>query len=82
MRIEKTVLEVLEEFWKVKATSAFQILQLYSLIQENLPFERRNSLSFERLETQGIPVQDHFSKSQPFGLALSIIALEIQALSV
>lgn len=39
MRMEKIVLE--KVCWKVKATTAFQFLQLYySLIQENLPFER------------------------------------------
>uniref|UniRef100_A0A8C2YJY1 Cyclin-like domain-containing protein n=1 Tax=Chinchilla lanigera TaxID=34839 RepID=A0A8C2YJY1_CHILA len=41
----------------------------YSRIQENLPFERKNSLNFERLEAQ----------LKPPVLALSIIALEIQA---
>ncbi|ELW50558.1 Cyclin-G1 [Tupaia chinensis] len=51
MRMEKIVLE--KVYWKVKATTAFQFLQLYySLIQENLPFERRNNLNFERLEAQ------------------------------
>nr|XP_051713420.1 cyclin-G1-like [Oryctolagus cuniculus] len=45
MRMEKIVLE--KVCWKVKATTAFQFLQLYySLIQENLPFERRNNLNF------------------------------------
>lgn len=39
MRMEKIVLE--KVCWKVKATTAFQFLQLYySLIQENLPIER------------------------------------------
>lgn len=39
MRMEKIVLE--KVCWKVKATTAFQFLQLYySLLQENLPFER------------------------------------------
>ena len=39
MRLEKIVLE--KVCWKVKATTAFQFLQLYySLIQENLPIER------------------------------------------
>ncbi|XP_023577555.1 cyclin-G1 [Octodon degus] len=51
MRMEKIVLE--KVCWKIKATTAFQFLQLYySLIQENLPFERKNSLNFERLEAQ------------------------------
>ncbi|VFV35234.1 cyclin-g1 isoform 1 [Lynx pardinus] len=51
MRMEKIVLE--KVCWKVKATTAFQFLQLYySLIQENLPIERKNSLNFERLEAQ------------------------------
>uniref|UniRef100_A0A2K6SMJ0 Uncharacterized protein n=1 Tax=Saimiri boliviensis boliviensis TaxID=39432 RepID=A0A2K6SMJ0_SAIBB len=51
MRMEKIVLEKM--CWKVKATTAIQFLQLYySLLQENLPFERRNSINFERLEAQ------------------------------
>ncbi|GAB1295943.1 Cyclin-G1 [Apodemus speciosus] len=58
MRMEKIVLE--KVCWKVKATTAFQFLQLYhSLIhEETLPFE----------------------SAKPSVLALSIIALEIQAL--
>nr|KAF6446176.1 cyclin G1 [Rousettus aegyptiacus] len=80
MRMEKIVLE--KVCWKVKATTAFQFLQLYySLIQENLPFERRNSLNFERLEAQlkACHCRIIFSKAKPSVLALSIIALEIQA---
>lgn len=81
MRMEKIVLE--KVCWKVKATTAFQFLQLYySLIQETLPFERRNDLNFERLEAQlkACHCRIIFSKAKPSVLALSIIALEIQAL--
>ncbi|XP_051830975.1 cyclin-G1-like [Antechinus flavipes] len=80
MRMEKIVLE--KVCWKVKATTAFQFLQLYySLIHENLSFERRKNLSFERLETQlkACHCRIMFSKAKPSVLALSIIALEIQA---
>uniref|UniRef100_G3TD40 Cyclin G1 n=1 Tax=Loxodonta africana TaxID=9785 RepID=G3TD40_LOXAF len=80
MRMEKIVLE--KVCWKVKATTAFQFLQLYySLIQEKLPFERRSSLNFERLEAQlkACHCRIIFSKAKPSVLALSIIALEIQA---
>ncbi|XP_040840836.1 cyclin-G1 isoform X2 [Ochotona curzoniae] len=79
MRMEKIVLE--KVCWKVRATTAFQFLQLYySLLQENLPFER-NSLNFERLEAQlkACHCRIIFSKAKPSVLALSIIALEIQA---
>uniref|UniRef100_A0A8C6R083 Cyclin N-terminal domain-containing protein n=1 Tax=Nannospalax galili TaxID=1026970 RepID=A0A8C6R083_NANGA len=81
MRMEKIMLE--KVCWKVKATTAFQFLQLYySLIQENLPFERRKCLNFERLEAQlkACHCRIIFSKAKPSVLALSIIALEIQAL--
>ncbi|KAB1259396.1 Cyclin-G1, partial [Camelus dromedarius] len=87
MRMEKIVLE--KVCWKVKATTAFQFLQLYySLIQENLPHERvviesnrKISLNFERLEAQlkACYCRIIFSKAKPSVLALSIIALEIQA---
>ncbi|XP_058904453.1 cyclin-G1-like isoform X1 [Kogia breviceps] len=80
MRMEKIVLE--EVCWKVKATTAFPFLQLcYSLLQENLPYERRNSLNFEALEAQlkACYCRIVFSKAKPSVLALSIIALEIQA---
>ncbi|XP_048718293.1 cyclin-G1 isoform X2 [Caretta caretta] len=51
MRMEKIVLEKL--YWRIKATTAFQFLQLYHLlIHENLPCERRKHLNFERLEAQ------------------------------
>uniref|UniRef100_A0A8C2UN93 Cyclin-like domain-containing protein n=1 Tax=Chinchilla lanigera TaxID=34839 RepID=A0A8C2UN93_CHILA len=74
-RMEKIVLE--KVYWKVKATAAFQFLQLYySLIQENLPFERKNSLHFERLEACHCKIV--FSKAKPSVLALPITALEIQ----
>ncbi|XP_042639322.1 cyclin-G1-like [Orycteropus afer afer] len=66
MRMEKILLE--KVCWKVKATTAFQFLQLYySLIQENLPFERRNSLNFERLEAQlkACHCRITFSKAKP-----------------
>uniref|UniRef100_G1U1T6 Cyclin-like domain-containing protein n=1 Tax=Oryctolagus cuniculus TaxID=9986 RepID=G1U1T6_RABIT len=74
MRMEKIVLE--KVCWKVKATTAFQFLQLYySLIQENLPFERRNNLNFERLEAQlkACHCRIIFSKAKPSVLAFSII---------
>ncbi|XP_054343329.1 cyclin-G1 isoform X1 [Pongo pygmaeus] len=80
MRMEKIVLE--KVCWKVKATTAFQFLQLYySLLQENLPLERRNNINFERLEAQlkACHCRIIFSKAKPSVLALSIIALEIQA---
>ncbi|XP_048189928.1 cyclin-G1 [Perognathus longimembris pacificus] len=80
MRMEKIVLE--KVCWKVRATTAFQFLQLYaSLIQENLPSERRNSLNFERLEAQlkACHCRITFSKAKPSVLALSIVALEVQA---
>ncbi|XP_036620782.1 cyclin-G1-like [Trichosurus vulpecula] len=80
MRMEKIVLE--KVCWKVKTTTAFQFLQLYySLIHENLPFERRKNLSFERLESQlkACHCRIMFSKAKSSVLALSIIALEIQA---
>ncbi|XP_041586227.1 LOW QUALITY PROTEIN: cyclin-G1-like [Vulpes lagopus] len=80
MRMEKIVSE--KVCWKVKATTPFQFLQLYySLIQENLPTERKNSLNFERLEAQlkACHCRIIFSKAKPSVLALSIIALEIQA---
>ncbi|XP_033617573.1 cyclin-G1-like [Fukomys damarensis] len=78
--MEKIVLE--KVCWKVKATTAFQFLQLYySLIQESLPVERKYSLNFERLEAQckACHCRIIFSKAKPSVLALSIIALEIQA---
>lgn len=81
MRMERIVLE--KVCWKIKATTPFQFLQLYySFIQESLPFERRNnSLNFERLEAQlkACYCRIIFSKAKPSVLALSIIALEIQA---
>ncbi|NWX83895.1 CCNG1 protein, partial [Nothoprocta ornata] len=79
MRMEKIILEKLS--WKVKATTAFQFLQLYhSLIQENLSCERRKHLNFERLETQlkVCHCRLTFSKAKPSVLALSILALEIE----
>uniref|UniRef100_A0A2K5CDF9 Uncharacterized protein n=1 Tax=Aotus nancymaae TaxID=37293 RepID=A0A2K5CDF9_AOTNA len=66
---------------KVKATAAIQFLQMYySLLQENVPFERRNSINFERLEAQlkACHCWIIFSKAKPSVLALSIPALEIQ----
>ena len=80
MRMEKIVLE--KVCWKVKATTAFQFLQLYySLLQENMPHERKSSLNFERLEAQlkACYCRIIFSKAKPSVLALSVIALEIQA---
>jgi cyclin G1 len=46
-----------------------------------LPLERRNSLNFERLEAQvkACYCRILFSKAKPSVLALSTIALEIQA---
>ncbi|KAJ7395359.1 Cyclin-G1 [Pitangus sulphuratus] len=79
MRMEKIILEKL--CWKVKATTAFQFLQLYhSLILENLSCERRKCLNFERLETQlkACHCRIMFSKAKPSVLALSILALEIE----
>ncbi|XP_067422688.1 cyclin-G1 isoform X1 [Emydura macquarii macquarii] len=79
MRMEKIVLEKL--YWKVKATTAFQFLQLYHLlIHENLSCERRKHLNFERLEAQlkACHCRIMFSKAKPSVLALSILALEIE----
>ncbi|KAM8798984.1 cyclin-G1 [Eudromia elegans] len=79
MRMEKIILEKLS--WKVKATTAFQFLQLYhSLVQENLSCERRKYLNFERLEThlKACHCRIMFSKAKPSVLALSILALEIE----
>ncbi|XP_067422689.1 cyclin-G1 isoform X2 [Emydura macquarii macquarii] len=78
MRMEKIVLEKL--YWKVKATTAFQFLQLYHLlIHENLSCERKH-LNFERLEAQlkACHCRIMFSKAKPSVLALSILALEIE----
>lgn len=80
MRMEKIVLE--KVCWKVRATTAFQFLQLYySLLLENLSSERKSTLNFERLEAQlkACHCRIMFSKAKPSVLALSIIALEIQA---
>ena len=60
--------------WKGKAATAFQFLQpYYSLIHENLPFERRKNLSFERLEAQlkACHCRIMFSKAKPSVLASS-----------
>ncbi|CAM5160204.1 unnamed protein product [Natator depressus] len=79
MRMEKIVLEKL--YWRIKATTAFQFLQLYHLlIHENLPCERRKHLNFERLEAQlkACHCRIMFSKAKPSVLALSILALEIE----
>uniref|UniRef100_A0A2K5C5J5 Cyclin-like domain-containing protein n=1 Tax=Aotus nancymaae TaxID=37293 RepID=A0A2K5C5J5_AOTNA len=79
MRMEKIVLEKVCQ--KVKATAAIQFLQMYYLLlQENLTFERRNSINFERLEAQlkACHCRIIFSKTKPSVLALSIPALEIQ----
>uniref|UniRef100_A0A2K5S2C4 Cyclin N-terminal domain-containing protein n=1 Tax=Cebus imitator TaxID=2715852 RepID=A0A2K5S2C4_CEBIM len=76
LRMEKIVLEKVCQ--KVKATTAIQFLQLYySLLQENLPFERRNSIHFERLEAQlkTCHCRIVFSKAKPSVLALSSTAL-------
>uniref|UniRef100_A0A2K5P8V1 Cyclin N-terminal domain-containing protein n=1 Tax=Cebus imitator TaxID=2715852 RepID=A0A2K5P8V1_CEBIM len=74
LRMEKIVLE--EVCQKVKATTAIQFLQLYySLLRENLPLERRNSINFERLEAQlkACHCRIVFSKAKP-----SVLASEIQ----
>ncbi|XP_019390423.1 PREDICTED: cyclin-G1 [Crocodylus porosus] len=79
MRMEKIVLEKLS--WKVKATTAFQFLQIYhSLIHGNLSCERSKYLNFERLEAQlkACHCRIMFSKAKPSVLALSIMALEIE----
>ena len=58
MRMEKIVLE--KVCWKVKATTAFQFLQLYySLVHDTLPFERyvkfvSNKKKKKSLEIKGI----------------------------
>jgi hypothetical protein len=66
MRMEKIVLE--KVCWKVKATTAFQFLQLYySLVHDTLPFERyvkfvSNKKKKKSLEIKGI-LSEGFIKS-------------------
>lgn len=51
MRMEKIVLE--KVCWKVKATTAFQFLQLYyALLQENLPYERYVIFVFNKADLE------------------------------
>lgn len=79
MRMEKIVLEKLS--WKVKATTALNLLHLYhSLIYENLPSERQRLFTLERLETnlKACHCKIGFSKAKPSVLALSILAVEVQ----
>ncbi|XP_053319384.1 cyclin-G1 [Spea bombifrons] len=79
MRMEKIVLEKLG--WKVKATTACHLLQLYhSLVYENLTIERKKLFMLEKLETQlkACHCRIGFSKAKPSALALSVLALEVQ----
>ena len=62
MRMEKIVLE--KVCWKVKATTAFQFLQLYySLLQENVPHERYVSFVFNKGDVETRILSECFIKS-------------------
>ncbi|XP_072256822.1 cyclin-G1 [Pyxicephalus adspersus] len=79
MRMEKIVLEKL--VWKVKATTALNLLHVYhSLVYENLSSERQKLLTLDRLETnlKVCHCKIGFSKAKPSVLALSLLAVEVQ----
>uniref|UniRef100_A0A8D0B953 Cyclin G1 n=1 Tax=Salvator merianae TaxID=96440 RepID=A0A8D0B953_SALMN len=76
MRMEKIILEKL--CGKVKATTAFQFLQLYHLIlHRSLNCEKKKHFNFERLEAQlkACHCKIALSKAKPSVLAFSILAL-------
>ncbi|XP_053154200.1 cyclin-G1 [Hemicordylus capensis] len=77
MRMEEILLDKL--CGKVRATTAFQFLQLFhSVLHDNLSCDRKKQLNFERLEVQlkACHCRIVFSKAKPSVLALSIMALE------
>ncbi|KAH0629670.1 hypothetical protein JD844_011916 [Phrynosoma platyrhinos] len=79
MRMEVILLEKL--CGKVKATTAYQFLQLYhSILHGSLSCERKSHLSLERLEAQlkACHCRIALSKAKPSVLALSIMALEVE----
>ncbi|KAJ7316252.1 hypothetical protein JRQ81_002414 [Phrynocephalus forsythii] len=79
MRMEAIILEKL--CGKVKATTAFQFLQLYhSILYGSLGNDRKNHFNFERLEAQlkACHCRMILSKAKPSVLALSIIALDAE----
>ncbi|XP_020663542.2 cyclin-G1 [Pogona vitticeps] len=79
MRMEAILLEKLGG--KLKATTAFQFLQLYhSILCGSLSNDRKNRFNFERLEAQlkACHCRMVLSKAKPSVLALSIIALDAE----
>ncbi|XP_062979349.1 cyclin-G1 [Elgaria multicarinata webbii] len=79
MRMEEILLEKLCR--KVKATTAFQFLQLYhSILYDSLSSERKRHLNLERLEAQlkACHCRIVLSKAKPSVLAFSIMALEAE----
>ncbi|KAM3847102.1 cyclin-G1 [Vipera latastei] len=79
MRMEEILLEKLHG--KVKATTAFQFLQLYCLILcDSINCERNDNLKLEILEAQlkACHCRILLSKAKPSVLALSIMALEAE----
>ncbi|XP_058026133.1 cyclin-G1 [Ahaetulla prasina] len=79
MRMEGILLEKLHG--KVKATTAFQFLQLYcSILRDSINCERNDNLKLERLEAQlkACHCRLILSKAKPSVLALSIMALEAE----
>ncbi|XP_070790323.1 cyclin-G1 [Pituophis catenifer annectens] len=79
MRMEGILLEKLHG--KVKATTAFQFLQLYcSILCDSINCERNDNLKLERLEAQlkACHCRLILSKAKPSVLALSIMALEAE----
>ncbi|XP_063148530.1 cyclin-G1 [Candoia aspera] len=79
MRMEEILLEKLHG--KVKATTAFQFLQLYcSILCDSINCEKNNKLNLERLEARlkACHCRIVLSKAKPSTLALSIMALEAE----
>ncbi|XP_032067711.1 cyclin-G1 [Thamnophis elegans] len=79
MRMEGIILKKLHR--KVKATTAFQFLQLYcSILGESINCERKDNLKLDRLEAQlkACHCRLILSKAKPSVLALSIMALEAE----
>lgn len=78
-RMQGIILEKLSG--KVKAATAFHLLQLYhSVLYDSLCCERKKHLNFERLEAQlkACHCRIVFSKAKPSVLALSIVALKVE----